>query len=192
MSGAALLLFSECPQRGSAIFFETGWIVWQPRRPNLPSFFIPLCAFVAMTFASLLVSPDPAIGWAIRKTILFGMALLSATFVTTMWRARSSHAILLSVATITSAVGLVQFAIKYVRFASTKQLADDPMILNRITGFMGHWLTFSGEQLLIWCAAIPAAVALGRGSFVAAITCVDEALIPKVLRGGSGRARRLL
>jgi O-antigen ligase len=36
------------------------------------------------------------------------------------------------------------------------------MILARIRGFMGHWMTFSGEQLLIWCAAIPAIVILGR------------------------------
>src|SRR5205823_3105924 len=48
--------------------------------------------------------------------------------------------------------------------------------------FMGHWLTFSGEQLLIWCAAIPAAVALGRASFVP-ITTLGAALILSFTRG---------
>src|ERR1051326_7520234 len=168
--GAASLLFSIAI---AEIFLATAlvtWIVWQPRSPNLPSFFIPMCAFIGMTFASLFLSPDPAFGWAIRKTLLFAMALLPATFVTTVWRARSSHAILLTVATLTSAVGLVQFVIKYLRFASTQKLADDPMILARITGFMGHWLTFSGEQLLVWCAAIPATIALGRRWFAPTTT----------------------
>jgi O-antigen ligase len=33
---------------------------------------------------------------------------------------------------------------------------------------MGHWMTFSGEQLLIWCAAIPGLIVLGRRWFVLA------------------------
>src|SRR5262249_23473142 len=137
LMGAASLLFSIAV---GELFLATAlamWIVWQPRRPNLPSFFVPLCAFVAMTFASLILSPQPSIGWAVRKTILFAMALMAATFVTTAWRARSAHVILLGLATVTSAVGLVQFAIKYSHFVSTQKLSDDPMILSRITGFMG-------------------------------------------------------
>jgi O-antigen ligase len=66
------------------------------------------------------------------------------------------------VASITSLYGLFQFGAAYVRFLSTQKLGDDPMVLARITGFMGHWMTFSGEQLLVWCAAIPAMLALGR------------------------------
>jgi O-antigen ligase len=180
--GAAALFFSIA---AGEILLATAlamWLIWQPRRPNLPSFFIPLCSFVAMTFASLLASPQPAIGWAIRKTILFAMALLAATFVTTGWRARSAHAILLSLATVTAAVGLVQFAIRYIQFAATQKLGDDPMILARMTGFMGHWLTFSGEQLLVWSAAIPATIALGRRWFLP-ITTVGAALILSFTRG---------
>ena len=58
-----------------------------------------------------------------------------------------------------------QFSISYIKFA-TRDLADDPTVLTRITGFMGHWMTFSGEQLLIWCAVIPALVVLGRRWFI--------------------------
>src|SRR5690348_9574599 len=108
--GAASLLLSIAI---GEIFLATAlvtWIVWQPRAPNLPSFFIPMCAFIALTFVSLFLSPQPAIGWAVRKTVLFAMPLLAATFVTTVWRARRSHAVLLGLAAVTSAVGLVQFA----------------------------------------------------------------------------------
>lgn len=180
--GAASLLFSIAI---GEIFLATAlvtWAVWQPRRPNLPSFFIPLCAFVATTVVSLLLSPQPAIGWAIRKTILFAVVFLATTFVTTTSRARRSVTILLGLATITSVVGLFQFAFKYIHFVSTQQLADDPMILARISGFMGHWLTFSGEQLLVWCAAIPAAIVLGRASFLP-ITTVGAALVLSFTRG---------
>ena len=182
LMGAALQMFSIAIGEILLATALVTWIVWQPRRPNFPSFFVPLCAFIAMTLVSLFLSPQPAIGWAIRKTILFAMAFLATTFVTTMWRARNSHAILLGLATITSVVGLVQFAFKYVRFAASQQLADDPTILARITGFMGHWLTFSGEQLLVWCAAIPAAAVLGRRWF-APITTVGAALILSFTQG---------
>ena len=71
---------------------------------------------------------------------------------------------------------LIQFVIAYARFLGTEQLADDPTVLARITGFMGHWLTFSGEQLLVWCAAVPALIYLGKRWFVP-LTIVGAALI---------------
>jgi len=182
LAGTAALLVSIAVGEILLTTALVTWIIWRPRGPNLPSFFIPMCAFAFMTIVSLAVSPQPAVDWAIRKTLLFSMALLSATFVTTVWRARSSHAILLAVASITSAVGLVQFLFGYSRYLSTHRLADDPMILARITGFMGHWLTFSGEQLLVWCAAIPAILSLGRRWF-APVTTVGTALVLSFTRG---------
>lgn len=141
-----------------------------------------MCAFIGMTFISVFLTPDPPINWALRKTILFGMTLLAATFVTTLWRARTSHAALLAVAALTSAVGVIQFAVAYSKYRATQQLADDPMILARMRGFMGHWLTFSSEQLLVWAAAIPAMVYLGRRWWLP-ITTVGTALILSFTRG---------
>jgi putative inorganic carbon (hco3(-)) transporter len=187
VAGAAALLFSIAVGEILLAGALTMWLVWHPRKPSLPSFFVPMCAFILMTFVSLLLSPDPAVNWFLRKTILFVMILLGATFVTTPWRARTAIAILLAVATITSAVGLVQFAITYVRFLATQKLADDPMVLARITGFMGHWLTYSGEQLLVWCAAVPAIVCLGRRWYVP-LTIVGAALILSFTQGVWGGA----
>jgi hypothetical protein len=90
------------------------------------------------------------------------MGLLAANFVSAPDRARKSHSILLSVAAVTSLYALYQFVVAYRHFQQTQDLADDPMVLARITGFMGHWITFSAEQLLVWCAAIPAILILGR------------------------------
>src|SRR5207247_1374261 len=69
---------------------------------------------------------------------------------------------LLAVAALGSTVAVVQFILAYVKFLSTQNLADDPTVLARITGFMGHWMTFSGEQLLVWCAAVPGMLILRR------------------------------
>src|SRR5262245_10316200 len=122
LSGAASLLVSIAA--GEILLFTAlgTWMVWKPRSPNLPSHFLPMCAFVLLTFVSLFLSPEPAINWAVRKTILFVMALMAATFVTTTWRARTSHSILLGLATITSLAGLVQFGVAYSRFLSTGDL----------------------------------------------------------------------
>ena len=75
-----------------------------------------------------------------------------------------------------SLMGIVQFALSYRRFLETGKLADDPTVLARITGPMGHWMTFGGEQLIVWCAAVPALVALGL-AWVVPISISAAALI---------------
>jgi len=129
------------------------------------------------TVLSLLMSSEPEIGTGVvMKFVLFSMGVLAVNFVTSEDRARISHSTLLSVAAITGAVALGQFALAYQRFSATGALADDPTVLARITGFMGHWMTFSGEQLLVWCAAIPALMVLGR-SWALPFSVVGAAII---------------
>ena len=138
-------------------------ILIRPERAVWPSYIVPLCAFMATTVAALLLSPQPDVGMgAVRKFVLFTMGLLAANLVTSEKRARTSIAVLLLVASAASAYALFQFVVGYSRFLSTGSLENDPTVLARITGFMGHWMTFSGEQLLVWCAAIPAVLVLGK------------------------------
>src|SRR5262249_36561126 len=120
-------------------------IVRRPRPMVWPSYVIPLGAFMAATVVALLMSPQPEIGMgAVRKFVLFTMGLLAANLVTTPWRARMSIRVLLSIAAATSVFALIQFVAAYFRFRSTQDLVDDPTVLARVTGFMGHWMTFSG------------------------------------------------
>lgn len=157
IAAAEILLAAAC----------LAWLAIRPGRIVWPGYTLPLLAFMATTLLSLAMSSQPEAGLgAVRKFVLFSMGLLAANFITTEWRARVSYGALLIVATITSAVALGQFGFAYLRFLSTQKLADDPTVLARITGFMGHWMTFSGEQLLVWCAAIPAMVVLGRRGFI--------------------------
>lgn len=159
------------------------WLILRPRKMVWPSYTIPLLAFMATTTLSLAMSPEPGTGVAVvRKFVLFSMGFLAVNFVTTFERARLSQTGLLGVASVTAVVALGQFALAYQRFLATGQLSDDPTVLARITGFMGHWMTFSGGQLLVWCAAVPALATLGR-SWLAPLTAVSAALILSFTRG---------
>jgi O-antigen ligase len=162
MSAAAVLISIAAAETLLAMAFLAA--ILNRQRPTVwPGYLIPLCAFMAATVLALLMSPQPEIGMgAVRKFVLFTMGLLAANLVTSPSRGRISIAVLILVAALTSVYGLVQFGFTYIRFLSTGDLADDPTVLARITGFMGHWMTFSGELLLIWCAAVPAMLVLRR------------------------------
>jgi putative inorganic carbon (HCO3(-)) transporter len=139
------------------------WIVFRPKPVHLPRYCLPLIAFMAATLLSLIMSVDPGVGApAIRKFVLFSMGILAANFVTTPQRAKISYGLLISVAALSAALAVVQFGLGYREFLLTGALRDDPTVLARATGFMGHWMTFSGEQLLVWCAAVPALALLGQ------------------------------
>ncbi len=163
-AGAAALLVSIAGAETLLAIALTGWLVLRPRPAVWPDYVVPAAAFVLLTIVSLLMSPEPGVGvgTVVRKSVLFLMGLLAATFVTSPWRMRISHGALLAVAAVAAGIALVQFSVAYLRFLSTQNLSDDPTVLARITGLMGHWMTFSGEQLLVWCAATPAVLVLGR------------------------------
>src|SRR6516165_1927288 len=183
LASAAAVLVSIAAAETLLALTCLAWIALRPQPFTWPSYFVPLCAFMATTIVALLMSPEPAAGRAaIYKFWLFTMGLLAANFVTTPARARISHTLLLSIASVTALLGLLQFAGAYRHFQATRSLADDPMVLKRITGFMGHWITYSDEQLVVWCAAIPAIAVLGR-RWMIPLGLVGAALVLGFTRG---------
>ena len=137
----------------------------KPAPLRWPSYTLPLGVFFLATLASLAMSPEPAAGQhAVQKIVLFSMVLVAMAFVTTLERAAKAYKLLLAVTAVSAIIAIVQFVQAEVTFLQTGNLADDPTLLNRVSGPLGHWLTFSGVQLLVWCAAIPATVLLGDGS----------------------------
>jgi O-antigen ligase len=139
------------------------WIVLRPRPLYLPTYIFPLFAFLLTTLMSLAMSPDPARGAGpIRKFVLVAVGLLAANFVNDAKRVKTTYRLLLAVASVGALTAFVQFLVKERHFLVTGALKDDPMALDRVKGFMGHWMTFSGGQLLIWCALIPMLILIGR------------------------------
>src|SRR5262249_34475903 len=119
----------------------------------------------------------PELGMAsVRKFVLFVMAFLAANFVSTISRARLSYRVLLAMSAGASILALVQFTNAYIRFRTTHDLADDPTVWTRMTGFMGHWITFGAKQLLVWWGAFPALMFWGR-RWVAPAALTGSALV---------------
>src|SRR5437879_8441355 len=147
LASAAAVLVSIAAAETLLAMASLGWLLVRPGRIVWPSYVVPLVAFMGTTALSLAMSPQPDIGMSsVRKFVLFAMGLLAANFVNTEPRARISLGVLLAVAAAGAVLGMAQFSVAYLRFISTEKLADDPTILTRITGFMGHWMTFRSEE----------------------------------------------
>lgn len=132
------------------------WLVTRPRPIRWPGWTLPVLALLAATLLSLAASPEPGLGIrSVGKFVLFAMGLFGANFVVDQRRLRVTVMVFLAVAAISSSVAVVQFIDQYREFLTTGSLADDPTVLARSTGFMSHWMTFSGEQMLVWCMSLP-------------------------------------
>jgi O-antigen ligase len=159
------------------------WIVKRPVPLRWPSYFLPLAVLIGTTLLSLVFSPDPGGGWhPIEKVVLFPMGLLAAAFVTTEARAKNAYKLLLAAAVASAVVAIVQFGVAQATFLRTGEIGDDPTLLNRITGPLGHWMTFSGVQLLVWCATIPAIAFLNR-KWIVMISMISIAIVLSNTRG---------
>jgi putative inorganic carbon (hco3(-)) transporter len=161
------------------ILLTAACLLWFLKRFPLkwPPYTAPLIAFAVTTIISLLVSPNPAVGWhPIQKFVLFAMGFLAVKYVTTETSVIAAFKLMIGVATISSAIAIVQFVFKVLQFQSTGLPKDDPTLLNRITGMLGHWMTFSGVHLLVWCAAIPALTVLGK-RWMPTVSVIGAALV---------------
>jgi O-antigen ligase len=159
------------------------WIFTRSAPLRWPSYFLPLGAFMATTLLSMAFSPNPGAGWhQVEKVVLFPIGLLAAAFVTTEARVEKAYKLLLIVAVVAALTAIVQFAILEAAFLRSGDIADDPTLLKRITGPLGHWMTFSGVQLLVWCASVPAIAYFSR-KWIAAISIISIALVLSNTRG---------
>ncbi len=127
-----------------------------------------------------------------REVCSFSNGTARANFINDSRRVKLTFKLLLVVAAIGSVTSLVQFVLKERRFLETHAVEYDPMVLNRVKGFMGHWMTFSGGQLLVWCAVLPIIVLIGR-RWIIPLSIIGIAIVFSFTRGawlgaGSGIA----
>jgi putative inorganic carbon (HCO3(-)) transporter len=104
-----------------------------------PPIKVPLLLFMATTLVAYLLSPEPQIGSPpLRKFVLFVIILLVANKFSRPRVIRTYHTLF--------AVGLIAagFSICQYLFLSRGNVE------HRLTGFMGHWMTLSGEMMLVF------------------------------------------
>lgn len=184
LGAAAATLISIAAAQILLALALVAWAVFRPVRPHWPPYVIPLAAFMAATLAALAASPDPGAGGGpVRKFLLFPMGLLAANFVSNPARVRQVIGVLLIVASVASVLAMVQFGLQYMAFRETGDVIDDPRVLARATGFMGHWMTFGGGQMLAWCAALPLVSVIREKRYWAGIALVGSGIVIGFTRG---------
>jgi hypothetical protein len=123
---------------------------------RFPPVKLPLLLFCLATFNSVLWAAQPALGgFALRKLVLFLILLLSVNLVASARHLGALFRGLFFVSALAGLVGTAQFVIQYY---SVRQLHPDLvyyyMTLTRMRGFMGHWMNFGGQQMLLFSALL--------------------------------------
>ncbi len=136
-----------------------------PVRPRFPPIKLPLALFCLGTLVSLGWAENPAVGWlAVRKLVLFVIWLLAANLIVSAAHLDILYRALFFESAVAGLVAAGQFVVLYRRIEATHpgrlyaSLAGE-----RITGFMGHWMNFGGQQMLSF-AALLAFLLLGAGA----------------------------
>ena len=111
----------------------------------------PLLAFIGWTLLSLAFSAAPLAGLSqVRKLFVFFILLVvynAYRHRQQLWRV--SRAMVLA-GTLAALYGLGQFIHRYLDLQRQGlPFYENYVVKNQITGFMGHWMTFSGELMLV-------------------------------------------
>lgn len=136
-----------------------------PVAPRFPPIKLPLALFCLGTVVSLGWAENPAVGWlAVRKLVLFAIWLFAANLIVSATLLETLYRALFFESAMAGLVAAGQFVVLYRRIEATHpgrvyaSLAGE-----RITGFMGHWMNFGGQQMLSF-AALLAFLLLGAGA----------------------------
>ena len=115
-----------------------------------PRISIPLALFLCWTLVALAFSPDPKFGVpSVRKMVVYLMLLIVYSSVRTLSEARWLTLAWIAVGTFTAGRGLVQYAGDVAGAKAAHVNFYNFYIAARISGFMSHWMTFSGQELFV-------------------------------------------
>lgn len=106
--------------------------------------------FLGWSLVALAFSPDPRFGIpTVRKMVVYLFLLIVYSSVRTIGEAKVLVLAWIGVGTITAGRGLFQFAADVAGAHAAHEDFYHYYIADRIRGFMGHWMTFSGQELYI-------------------------------------------
>ena len=123
-----------------------------PLSLNFPPVKLPLLLYCLATINSVLWAEHPeAGGFALRKLVLFLILLLAVNLVVS---ARQLNGLLQGVFLVAAAAGLLGIAQFIIQYEQVLRYHHDRvyfyMTLTRTHGFMGHWMNFGGQQMLVF------------------------------------------
>src|SRR4030095_16350634 len=112
------------------------------RRPDVPSFFLPLLALAAWTLVSCAFSADPLESFTRSRQLLLFFVVPMATRLLRGDRATTALNVIIALGAAGALVGIVEYA----------ALGFND-INHRPRGTLGHYMTYSGLIMLVTCAA---------------------------------------
>jgi putative inorganic carbon (HCO3(-)) transporter len=114
-----------------------------------PRVWLPLALFMAATVASLLASGHVRQGFPqIKKFYVYLMLFLVVTAIRNLRQVRGIALGWALAASLSAAWALNQFYNKYEDAKEAHVDFYNAYVASRITGFMGHWMTFSGHMMM--------------------------------------------
>ena len=117
---------------------------------RLPPIKLPLALFVAGTIISLLASGHIQQGMPqIRKFYVFFILLVVYSTFQNLAEVRAIVLLWAGVATLSAARSLFQFWRVYEQSEELHRGFYELYVGSRITGFMSHWMTFGGEEMIV-------------------------------------------
>ena len=127
-----------------------------PLAINFPPVKLPLLLFCLATINSVIWAEHPeAGGFALRKLVLFLILLLGVNLVVSRRHLSGLLRGIFFVAAVAGLVGIAQFITQYdrvLRYHHNRVYFY--MTLTRTHGFMGHWMNFGGQQMLVFSALL--------------------------------------
>jgi O-antigen ligase len=125
-------------------------------RIAFPPVKLPLVLYCLFTVLSIFWAENKAVGgFAVRKLALFLILLLTVNLIVSTRHLNFLLKAMFVEAAIAGVVGAAQFVRQYERVR-----VEHPhriylyMTVTRIRGFMGHWMNFGGQQMLMFCALL--------------------------------------
>jgi putative inorganic carbon (HCO3(-)) transporter len=116
---------------------------------RLPRIWLPLGLFLLLTLVSLAFSGDMTGGLPqVRKMYVYSMLLVVFSLFRDLRTIRWLFLSWAGVGAVVAARGIVQFVDKVSEAAALGKRFYDYYEPERITGFMSHWMTFGGEEML--------------------------------------------
>jgi O-antigen ligase len=118
-------------------------------KPRWPPIWLPILLFFIGTVISWLASGDLHGGLPqIKKFYVYAMVFVVVSAFRTVAQIRWLALAWAVAATASAGLGLYQFYDKYEDALETHQKFYDAYVADRITGFLDHWMTFSGEMMM--------------------------------------------
>ncbi len=118
-------------------------------KPRWPAIWLPISLFILGTVISWLASGDLRGGLPqIKKFYVYAMVFVVASTFRNVAQIRWLAFGWAAAASASAGLGLYQFYDKYEDAVEKHQKFYDAYIADRITGFLDHWMTFSGEMMM--------------------------------------------